>query len=411
MKTITANRLAVAGLLASAAMLQAQTRNVPFDQLPWKVQHAFQSELGYGFTQPVTERNMNGQLVYEAQGSKAGQTKTFQFTSTGEPYSANVAVGSAASGQTGPTSSSTAAGSIPLANLAPVDFNSLPWQVQHAFQNEMGYTFQGPVQQGHRGRQLIYQAQVNKNGQARTLQFTSKGDVPGTSAPSATTPTVASSVTYSEPLMAPQRVQISGGTKVAVSQLPAEVRRIVESRAAGAPIEDIDRGTAEGETVYEVAFKSGGQNVELQVAEDATWIYDPRMGASGTVATTSSAPAAAPLQISNGTKIQLTQAPQAVQQALQQQTQGARVEDLEKGTAQGRTVYEAAFKSNGRNVELQVGEDGTVLYDPRSVGTAVGAPPTAQSGSASSKQVSKEEWKRMKEARKAQKRAEKEQRK
>ena len=42
--------------------------------------------------------------------------------------------------------------------------------------------------------------------------------------------------------------------------------------------------------------------------------------------------------------------PPAVQTALDAYAQGAEIEDIDKGTLQGRTVYEAAFKHQGKTL-------------------------------------------------------------
>lgn len=325
MKTTTIY-IAIASL-AAGATLHAQQRSIPFGHLPSQVQKSFQKELGARFNRPVTERVVNGQLVYEAQSTVPGQTKTFQFDSNGQP-------------------------------LAPV--------------------------------------------------------------PAVTPPPAPTGTASSAPLVAPEKVTLSGAAKVQFSQLPPEVQHLVMSRTAGSRIEDIDRGTADGETVYQVAFKDAGNHIELQVAEDGTWMFDPRLMASTPPAVAVAAPTppqpSHPVSISGGNKIQLSQAPNAVQQVIQQRSDGAAIEDLERGTWQGKPVYEAAFKSNGQHVELQVAEDGSVLHDPRlQPPAAVGAPPATQSGVASSqeakKTMTKEQWKQLKDQRKAQKRAEKEQRK
>ena len=49
------------------------------------------------------------------------------------------------------------------------------------------------------------------------------------------------------------------------------------------------------------------------------------------------------------------------EEAITAQAAGATIEDIDKGIVNGQTVYEAAFKKDGKTYELQVKEDGTVL--------------------------------------------------
>src|SRR5690348_3295119 len=65
--------------------------------------------------------------------------------------------------------------------------------------------------------------------------------------------------------------------------------------------------------------------------------------------------------LSASSKLDFKDAPPAVQNAVKAQAGAAQIEDIEKGTLDGRTVYEAAFKRNGQHTELRVAEDGTIV--------------------------------------------------
>ena len=74
----------------------------------------------------------------------------------------------------------------------------------------------------------------------------------------------------------------------------------------------------------------------------------------------------------------VAEAPRPVQNTIQHMANGARVEDFGRGEWNGRTVYQAAFKRNGQNVELQILDDGSVLTTQPAL--AAGAPPIGTSG-------------------------------
>jgi uncharacterized membrane protein YkoI len=165
--------------------------------------------------------------------------------------------------------------------------------------------------------------------------------------------------------------------KVSMNEVPANVRQVVRSRAGRARIEDVDRDVRNGRVEYEVAFKLNGQNQELRVAEDGTIVKDinppptglPAQGATGqgasaNKATTTPAGPQANVNLSASTKIPFNDIPAVVQKTIKAQAGGAEIEDVEHGTYNGRTVYEAAFKKNGQNTELQVYEDGTLVVNP-----------------------------------------------
>jgi len=63
--------------------------------------------------------------------------------------------------------------------------------------------------------------------------------------------------------------------------------------------------------------------------------------------------------------MQLTDVPQAVQKTIQQHAAGRQIADIDKETWDNRTVYEVEFSQAGRNAQIHVAEDGTVVKDER----------------------------------------------
>src|SRR5688572_10713799 len=55
--------------------------------------------------------------------------------------------------------------------------------------------------------------------------------------------------------------------KVKFEQLPADMQAKIRAQTGSAVIEDIDRETRNGKTIYEVAFKKNGQHTEVQIEE------------------------------------------------------------------------------------------------------------------------------------------------
>ena len=52
--------------------------------------------------------------------------------------------------------------------------------------------------------------------------------------------------------------------KVRFEQLPIELKDKIRIHSGASPVEDVDRQTKGGKTIYEVAFKKNGQHTELQ---------------------------------------------------------------------------------------------------------------------------------------------------
>jgi hypothetical protein len=201
------------------------------------------------------------------------------------------------------------------------------------------------------------------------------------------------------------------------------VQETVNQLANGARIEDFERGSWNDHAVYQASFQRNGQRVQLQVLDDGTLVSSSPFGADPWMSqqqTTAAAtiPPARPLppngvppasqsglpnpqvgvpntaaastqprfagladlnvQLEGVSKMSLAGAPRPVQQTVTEMSNGARIEDFELGTWNGQIVYQAAFRRNGQDIQLQVLDDGSVLT--KGPGNAVGAPPIGASG-------------------------------
>jgi hypothetical protein len=128
--------------------------------------------------------------------------------------------------------------------------------------------------------------------------------------------------------------------------------------------------------IYQAAFKDNGQNIELQVRENGTIFFDPRrkyLSAAGASAAGVKGQSSgkypgvsASVPLSGSQKVDKTTLPQAVERTIQDRAGSNRIEDVERGSWNGIQVYEIAFHDKGKLVELQVDEQGNVVFDPRS---------------------------------------------
>lgn len=60
-------------------------------------------------------------------------------------------------------------------------------------------------------------------------------------------------------------------------------------------------------------------------------------------------------------EVPLEQVPPAVRATIEREMQGGRLEEIERETMNGRTVYEVELVRDGKKRELHIAEDGTVL--------------------------------------------------
>jgi hypothetical protein len=78
--------------------------------------------------------------------------------------------------------------------------------------------------------------------------------------------------------------------------------------------------------------------------------------------------------------LSLNEVPPVVRETIRRQAGGYKIAEIEKATLDNRTVYEVDIERDGKNRELHVAADGTILKD--SDREAVGAPGTIERGEA-----------------------------
>lgn len=62
-----------------------------------------------------------------------------------------------------------------------------------------------------------------------------------------------------------------------------------------------------------------------------------------------------------GDEVPLSQVPPAVRATIEREVGNGRTEEIGRETDNGRTVYEVEFERDGRDHEIKIAEDGTVI--------------------------------------------------
>ena len=161
---------------------------------------------------------------------------------------------------------------------------------------------------------------------------------------------------------------------VQLSQLPAAAQQSINAVRNSARIQSIEQVTREGKLAYEVRLDRPTALNHFYVTE------------TGVVRPLEDFPARPPL--AEASKVQFGQLPMPVLSTIQTYAGASFISDLEKGTIDGRTVYQASFRYHGRPVELRVFDDGSLMKDlPNAIFLAqynreLGLPPAAGVGAA-----------------------------
>ena len=167
-----------------------------------------------------------------------------------------------------------------------------------------------------------------------------------------------------------------------LEDLPPAVQKTVREKAGAQKIADIDRETRTGRTIWEIEFEQEGRNTEIHVGEDGTLV--PEASLTGRAANETAARArevtgtgaAAGAQsgrsvFSMGPKWE--DLPPAIQQKAMQFGGKEKVADIDREMEDGRVEYEIEFRREGRNLEVEFAEDGTITESNDPAAAPVGA--------------------------------------
>jgi uncharacterized membrane protein YkoI len=135
---------------------------------------------------------------------------------------------------------------------------------------------------------------------------------------------------------------------VALGDLPNPVRKTVNEESRGRAVVDIDQETWKGQAIYEVEFEQPGRNAHIYVSQNGSLVRDERVG-TGVAG------------VYLGT--QLEDLPMPAQKTIKEQAGTGRIDDIDKETRQGQTIYQVRLERDGRDIQLYVDAAGKVITE------------------------------------------------
>lgn len=153
----------------------------------------------------------------------------------------------------------------------------------------------------------------------------------------------------------------NGPVEVKLKDLPENVQKVINSETSAGPVKKIEQMAHLRRSIYKVTYQPpGAAEKVIYLNKDGSYVREQSQTAVGAPAGSSTGSRSS---LSGASKVKLEQLPAAAQQAIKSYAGSAPVEDIDKGTLNGKTVYEAAFKQNGQTVELRVDEQGKIIQD------------------------------------------------
>ncbi len=341
------------GLGASRNMVPLSgATQMQLDQAPAEVQRILRDQSQGAAVQNVTKGTWNGQTVYQIIVQQNGRPRVVQVAENGTILNGpNGAAGRIMRGQT-----PGGANLVPLTGTSVIEISQVPAEVQRMIRDQAGAG--GTVQTVTKGQwngETVYQAIIVQNGRSRPVQIAANGTILnrafGAQAPARTGGAAANS--------SADVVALTGATKIQISQVPAEVQRILRDQAQGGTIQTVTKGTWNGQPVYQAEIVSNGTTRQVQVEENGTILNKSQGATRREVRERNLVP------LTGSTAIDINQVPAEVQRILRDQAQGANIQSVAKGQWNGQTVYQATIDQNGKTRQVQVEQNGTILNGPR----------------------------------------------
>src|SRR5260221_8670052 len=152
--------------------------------------------------------------------------------------------------------------------------------------------------------------------------------------------------------------------KIKLADAPSAVRKTLKREANGGKIETVDIESRDGELVFEADVEIDGTNYEILVARDGRLIskaIDEEGEEEDEEHEGKEEKGEKKEKEKDVTVIKLSEAPAAVQKTLKREAFGAKIAKVDIESRDGKRVYEADVEIDGKNYEILVARDGTLI--------------------------------------------------
>ena len=138
--------------------------------------------------------------------------------------------------------------------------------------------------------------------------------------------------------------------------LPPAVQKAVRAEAPNGEVAHINQKTENGMQVYEIEFREPGSNPKMVVSADGRVLSSDR-------ATKPAGKLEKVLTPTGAVGTKFSALPEAAQKTIMAHAPPTEIADIERHERDGRVTYEVEFKDKGKNPNLEVAEDGTLVHE------------------------------------------------
>jgi uncharacterized membrane protein YkoI len=138
--------------------------------------------------------------------------------------------------------------------------------------------------------------------------------------------------------------------KLKLADCPVVVQKTLQREANGAAIGEVAKEVEGEKTIYEIAVKIDGKSYEVTVAENGTLLEKALDEGDDDEE-----------EKDKEEEIKSSACPAAVQKTMKREANGARIDLVDKELHGEKTIYEVDVKIDGKNYEIKVASDGTLI--------------------------------------------------
>jgi len=152
--------------------------------------------------------------------------------------------------------------------------------------------------------------------------------------------------------------------QVSIEQVPPAVKTALLAEAGGGAIKEIEAETEDGRTVYEAEVVMNGVEVDIRVAADGTVLgreSEDKDDDDADDADDDDAEGDHEDGADDEELVSIDAIPVAVKTTILKEAAGRNIEEIVKENEDGQAVYEAEVIVDGKEVDIRVAPDGTLL--------------------------------------------------
>ena len=141
--------------------------------------------------------------------------------------------------------------------------------------------------------------------------------------------------------------------------LPVAVQKSVRSQSPNGDVTSVSKTTENGTDAYKIEIRNQGanNNSTMVVAMDGTVLSsDMPQTQNGIVGTVKKA-----LTPTGAVGTQFSALPESVQHTIKEHAPDAPIANISRSTDNGRTIYDISFQDSGKNPDMKVADDGTLV--------------------------------------------------